>query len=270
MADRQLDKNYLVIRKRTYGELIDLTFRLIQKEGLRVYFWLACLAVPFVFLNHYLARLVVEGLFGHGYGTEEWSIAYGFMLFFLTLAEIPFVSSLPIIYLGKRIFAPETQPEGLEVFGSWLESFGQLFFFLLLLFPMTLFFYECTVEIIVLEKTPFVGKKNDRISTFKRMKIFHQGRFGEQIAFGLFTALFAALILPGMYLCISYGIDLFFGNLLGETPVFTVVVFPLFLWICSGPVIILHFLRYLDMRIEREGWDVELAFRAERARMKDQ
>ncbi|MDR1958133.1 MAG: hypothetical protein LBQ54_03655 [Planctomycetaceae bacterium] len=268
MPDQQLDKNYLVIRKRTFGELIDLTFRLTQKEGRQVFFWFFCLAFPFAVLNYYLTSLITA----HWEWTsseEAWQAFSMGINLILTLFEIPFASSLAILYLGKRTFAPEEKPDRFEIVGSWLEVFPQLFLYLILLYPVTLL-YECTVEIITLERTPLFSRKKERISTFKRLRIFHRERFGEQIGFFILAVLFCVLVLPGVLICVETGVDLLFGKALDDVTFFPTVIFPVLLWSVYGLLLILHFLRYLDMRIEREGWDVELAFRAERLRVKKQ
>ena len=268
MSDQQLDKNYLVIRKRTFGELVDLMLRMFQKEGRPVLFWLFFLAVPFAALNHFLTLHFVEGVFNVQRESDSWQYGYLFTNVILTMFELPFVSSLAIMYLGRKTFTPREKPRSMEILSHWFESFPQLVLFLIVLFPISAF-YECTVEIITLERTPLRSKRKDRITTFKRMRVFHRERFGEQIGFALAALFFCLLILPGLWVCADFGIDLLFGKTLHNEFFFTVFVFPVFLWVVYGMLVVLHFLRYLDMRIEREGWDVELAFRVERTKMKD-
>jgi hypothetical protein len=43
--------------------------------------------------------------------------------------------------------------------------------------------------------------------------------------------------------------------------------FPLALWLVVGYFTVVRFLSYLDLRIRREGWEVELLMRAERTRL---
>jgi len=45
------------------------------------------------------------------------------------------------------------------------------------------------------------------------------------------------------------------------------VCMPLSMWIVAGYFTVVRFLSYLDLRIRREGWEVELRVRAEAARM---
>ncbi|MEL6107370.1 MAG: hypothetical protein AAFU85_15125, partial [Planctomycetota bacterium] len=44
------------------------------------------------------------------------------------------------------------------------------------------------------------------------------------------------------------------------------VIFPLSLWVVAGLSVIVRMIAYLDTRIRLEGWDVELAVRAEAIR----
>ena len=48
--------------------------------------------------------------------------------------------------------------------------------------------------------------------------------------------------------------------------VFT-VFYPLAVWLVVGYLTVVRFLSYLDLRIRREGWEVELMMRAEQARL---
>jgi hypothetical protein len=43
--------------------------------------------------------------------------------------------------------------------------------------------------------------------------------------------------------------------------------YPLALWLVVGYLTVVRFLAYLDLRIRREGWEVELMMRTEAARL---
>ncbi len=45
---------------------------------------------------------------------------------------------------------------------------------------------------------------------------------------------------------------------------------PLALWLVVGYFTVVRFLAYLDLRIRREGWEVELMMRAEQTRLMKQ
>jgi hypothetical protein len=45
---------------------------------------------------------------------------------------------------------------------------------------------------------------------------------------------------------------------------------PLSAWLVAGYLAVVRFLQYLDLRIRREGWEIELQLRAEAARLQRQ
>jgi hypothetical protein len=73
--------------------------------------------------------------------------------------------------------------------------------------------------------------------------------------------LFASLFLSCLTLC-----GLLFNEWEWEGPTFTFFC-PLCLWIVIGVITVVRYLGYLDLRIRREGWEVELLMRAEAARL---
>jgi len=60
-------------------------------------------------------------------------------------------------------------------------------------------------------------------------------------------------------------IFLIFEETIGGTPksVFFTIYFPIAIWLTVGYMAVVRFLGYLDLRIRREGWEVELRLRAE-------
>ena len=85
---------------------------------------------------------------------------------------------------------------------------------------------------------------------------------------GRFVAV--AMILAGLVFTCFYTMIWFRGIIVGywNTMNLTVllVFFPLALWLVAGVSVIIRLLNYLDTRIRLEGWEVELAFRAEALR----
>src|SRR5690606_11955454 len=45
-------------------------------------------------------------------------------------------------------------------------------------------------------------------------------------------------------------------------------IYPFAMWLVVGWMAVVRFLAYLDLRIRREGWEVELLMRAEAARLR--
>ena len=109
------------------------------------------------------------------------------------------------------------------------------------------------------------GRKG-RMTTALRRSALHGGYVGE-----LFVRWIGSLA-AGTALFLSLWLSLWsgFGMLLNEWTwgkVVLTVYFPLALWLVVGYLTVVRFLGYLDLRIRREGWEVELMMRAEGARL---
>ena len=263
MNDLELDQQYLAIKKRSTSELFDLTLVVVRSDGFRVLFLLAVFAVPLALINHFVASWLCGRFLLLDPEDGDWLSMYVISVLALSLIETPFASSLPIIYLGKRVFSAGGTPKTGEILLAWVEAAPQLILFTVLFVPLVIF-YECMPEIVALERSPLFSRRKDQITTFRRLRNFHRDRFGEQFVMLYPVSLFGVLLVPGLLLVIAYLFYLCIGPISGHF--FIVLATPSTLWIYLFFLIVFHFLRYLDMRIEREGWDVELVFRAERSR----
>jgi len=263
MNGTELDQQYLVIKKRSTSELFDLTLAVVRSDGLRVLFWLAVFAVPLALINHVLVSRLCDQILLLDPEDGDWSFMYVISVLALSVVEVPFASSLSIIYLGKRVFSAGGIPKTGEILLAWIEAIPQLILFTVLLVPLVMF-YECMPEIVALERSPLFARRKDQITTFRRLRNFHRDRFGEQFVMLYPILLFGVMLVPGLLLVIFYLFYLCVGPTSGHF--FVALTTSLTIWIFFFFLIVFHFLRYLDMRIEREGWDVELVFRAERSR----
>ena len=90
----------------------------------------------------------------------------------------------------------------------------------------------------------------------------------------LFGRWLAAVILGGLLLGSIIGTLSFCGtHLLGQQDadgLSRMVMLQLAGWLVAGFFAVVRFLSYLDLRIRREGWEVELLMRAEEARLQRQ
>ena len=266
MSDIQLDRHYIVIRKRTIGELFDLTLAIFRTEGLRIVSWFSVLIVPLFFINHALLISLVNDVFVLDPEESTWFVCYVIGYVALVLLETPFVSSFALIYLGRRVFAASAQPKASEVLVAWVEALPQLIIYTIFLVPLILV-YDCMPEIVALERSPLFRKSKDQITTFKRLRNFHRNRFGEQCVMLMPMLMFGVVLIPTLIGLTAYMFYLCVGPLPNHMPLFFAIQTPIICWVMAVFLLVYHFLRYIDMRIEREGWDVELVFRAERARM---
>jgi hypothetical protein len=265
MSDTQFDNHAIAIRKRTVGELFDLTLAVMRTEGLRILGWFCMFAVPLTLINHAVLTWIIEHWLVLDAEEESWFVFYTLGYIGLVLLEMPFASAPSLIYLGKRVFAADSRPGSSEVLLAWLEALPQLVVYNIILVPLILV-YDCMPEIVALERSPLFSKQKDRITTFKRLKNFHRDRFGEQFALLVPLFLFAIVLVPTLWVIVKYVFFLSIGPVEKYIHLYYAILIPAILWVITLFMLVFHFLRYIDMRIEREGWDVELVFRAERSR----
>ena len=287
----QLDRNRIVIRERSYLDILDLALRVT-----RVYAWplavaFACGAVPAACLNAWLLAGYAEYDFELGFpATHMW------YMFLLVVLEMPLVSAPLTLYLGEALFTDRPRPgeiarkflrslpqllffqlflrsllvplafSWLLLSSSWEVFVGVASFFLLILWSAFFAAWPYLGEVILLERNPLRRQQPGQMTTNRRRRLLHGGYAGE-----LFTRWMGALGI-GSLLFLSVWLSLWLadGMLLSEwewsgTP-FT-LGFPLAMWLVVGYFSVVRFLGYLDLRIRREGWEVELMMRAEQARL---
>lgn len=286
----QLDQNRIVIRERSYLDVLDLALRVI-----RVYAWplalaFGCGVVPAACLNHWLLADYAEYDFELGFPAT-----YMWYMFVLVVFETPLVTAPVTLYLGEALFTERPRPGEIArrlwrslpqlvffqlllrslliplVF-SWLlisSSFevfaGVASFFLLIVWSLYFVAWPYLGEVILLERNPMRRKTPGQMTTNRRRRLLHGGYSGE-----LFTRWMGALGI-GALLFLSFWLTFWLagGMLLNEwewsgTPY--TLCFPLALWLVVGYFAVVRFLGYIDLRIRREGWEVELMMRAEQAR----
>ncbi|MCX7428462.1 MAG: hypothetical protein NTW96_22905 [Planctomycetia bacterium] len=264
----QLDNTRIAIRERTFVDVLDLALRVVRWCAGPLAIALAAGIVPTFLLNAYLLS-----------GYEEPDFELGFPIWYmidvalLMLWEIPLATAPATLYLGQALF--EERPSAGRIAGNFVRSLPQLIWYQVVLRVMVLFppawlwlFAQRPYlnEVILLERTPLAQKTPANPSTGRRCRTLHAGRggdlFGRWMAAVTVGALLAASCWGSMYLG--------GGFLLNEWEPgngwFT-HGFHLALWLVVGLFTVVRFLGYLDLRIRREGWEVELLMRAEGARL---
>ncbi len=254
---QQLDKNRIAIRERSHAEVLDLALRMF-----RVYVWpllplLAAGVVPVMLLNHWL---LVELL---ALDLEPESVTqYVLLMLRLVFWETPLVTAPATLYLGQAAF--KERPALRAVAVDFAKSQRQLLLFQGLLRPWFAPWFFLN-EVILLDRNP-IRAKNGAMTTLRRARSLHRGEGAELLARGLtWTAAGGAMFF-------SFWFSFYFlrGTLLNEREfdrAMYTLYFPLALWLVIGYFAVVRFLSYLDLRIRREGWEVELAMRAEQARL---
>jgi hypothetical protein len=118
-------------------------------------------------------------------------------------------------------------------------------------------------EILLLEECPLRSTSPGTITLAARSRSLHSPMSGELA--GRFLTL--GFMFAGLTLCVLYTLMAIRGVLLLQWNVLDLLVllvlFPLALWTVAGISVIVRLLSYIDTRIRLEGWEVELAVRAE-------
>lgn len=287
----QLDQNRIVIRERDYLDILDLALRVIRVYAGPLALAFACGVVPAACLNAWLLADYAEYDFALGFpATHMW------YMFLLVVLEMPLATAPVTLYLGEALFTERPRPS--EIVGKFWRSLPQLLFFQLflrsllilalfswlllsaslavfvgvsaffLLIAWSVFFvaWPYLGEVILLERNPMRRKTPGQMTTNRRRRLLHAGYAGE-----LFTRWMGALGI-GSLLFVSFWASLCLaGSMLSDewnwsgTPY--TFCFPLAMWLVVGYFSVVRFLGYLDLRIRREGWEVELMMRAEQARL---
>ncbi len=291
MSGVQLDQNRIVIRERNYLDIMDLALRVI-----RVYAWplavaFACGAVPAACLNAWLLADWAEYDFELGFPAT-----YLWYMFLMIVLEMPLVTAPVTLYLGEALFTERPRPGEIarklwrslpqllffQLFlrsllvplafcwlllsGSYEPFVGVVSFFVLMVWSLFHLAWPYLGEVVLLERNPMRRRTPEQMTTNRRRRLLHSGYTGELFARWMGALGVGALLAASFWLTFwAAG-----GMLLNEwewsgTP-YTVCL-PLSMWLVIGYFSVVRFLGYLDLRIRREGWEVELMMRAEQARL---
>ncbi len=266
----QLDKTRIAIRERQYVDILDLAVRVC-----RVHAWPLLLAfsagvVPMMLLNKWLLSGYDDLAFELGLGPQ-----YMFFAVLLVVVEAPLATAPATLYLGKAMFSD--RPNVREIVRELWESLPQLLVYQVL-FRLWYFRWTYLNEVILLDRNPMRrktpggktpgGKTPGGETTASRGRILHRGEGGDLVGRGVSVAAVGGLLAASIWLSIYLLRIVLTGQWAWELPsAMYTFYFPLTLWIVAGYLTVVRFLCYLDLRIRREGWEVELTMRAERARL---
>ena len=241
---------------------------------------------------------VTEASYGLDDEEAVWEIVrYLVWMAILVMLQTPVAGVLSTLYLGLAVF--EQRPtwssvwaEAKRGFKRWFWKLGIVRFALppviFLAFrwgqpanwfcdafvPLVILLWVSLVraagpfmpEILLLEQCPIRSKSKDVITASRRSKSLHRPMAGDLS--GRFIAVSCVLF----FLLLSFGYSLIWvrGISIGRWDtmnLFTLlVIYPFALWSVAGISVMVRLLNYLDCRIRLEGWEVELAVRAEAMR----
>ena len=289
----QLDQTRIVVRERGLLDIFDLSLQVVRMFARPLTFAVAAVAVPMMLLNYGLIGWLVAD------DSEMTVPRYVWLMIQLVFLEAPLVSVPVTLFLGRAMFLqPATAKELLrEVY----RHFWRLLFCLGILrgvvpamllalaieryaemsasevfLPMVAFgailiraLRPFVTEIVLLERNPLSSRDRRVLTVGRRSAALHNPStgdlFGRWIGGSLIAVLMAVSVLFTLWFLT--GITL---NDWSWGPVMLYVFFPLSMWIVAGYFGVVRFLSYLDLRIRREGWEVELRMRAAAARLKGQ
>jgi len=292
----QLDRTRIAIRERGLLEILDLSLQVVRAYARPL--CLACMAgaLPFALLNEWLI----------GWMTDHPNVwlargRYFWVMTLLVFIEAP-LAVVPItLYLGDAMFLQQTSAWRIAT-GCWkllprlllcqgvlrgvlpalflvwtVGKYGE--FSASEVFLSMLAFYVVVIravrpylnEIVLLERNPLgAGRGGTKTLTIaRRSAALHNPNAGDLL--GRWVGSFALAVLLTM--AFVYTCWFMWGTFLNDWdwgPVMVHVCVPLSMWLVAGYFGVVRFLSYLDLRIRREGWEVELRVRAEAARLAGQ
>jgi len=290
----QLDQTKITIRERSLGELLDLAFRFTVLYFKPLFCCTVILVIPFAVFNWWVTHPIVAL---DNTAESNWRcIWYMSQLVFL---EAPLATIITTLFLGRVMFLQEVSYRSL-IKESWhflgrilwsqlIVRGGLLLFVFVFYFPIDeslldsemLLLMLCigTVvirasrpfvnEIILLERNPIRSKEEGVITVGRRSRALHRPSVNDLVASWLLTA-FACVVV-----FVSLLSSFWFANgvLLGQWQIRTIFVevyVPVALWLIVIFSTVVRFLLYLDLRIRREGWEIELKVRAAANELKEQ
>jgi hypothetical protein len=264
-----LDNNRIAIRERNLLEVMDLALSVLREQGRPLLGLLGLGAVPMLLLNMWL--LAPEAHFD--YATGEPPSEYLLWLLLTMMFETPLAMAPATLYLGQSMFSEQASVR--QVLRDFRRAIPQLVWFQVLLrggmvllwfliFPLTLPYvgWPYLNEIILLERNPLFAGQQKRLTTWKRSRALHGGNVGDLLARWLGSLLVGALLTVSLCLALWAVLSQLSGGWYTYHTLFWVFL-PVSLWTVIGYFTVVRFLCYLDLRIRREGWEVELTLRAE-------
>ncbi|MFG0262704.1 MAG: hypothetical protein ACF788_09970, partial [Novipirellula sp. JB048] len=295
----QLDRTHVVIRRRTLSEIGDLSLVMLRRYPKAIVIGFFAGALPWAVLNAVLLYWIPFSESDYGADDPDAMNEIGRYLFWMSLLVIlqtPAAGVATTLYLGQAVF--ESRPTWSSVFKEARQSFWRWFWVLGFVrgaIPAMLIcafrfgqpadgFWDAVVpfcllivaglirsnrpflpEILLLEQCPLRSDSAAVITLRRRSRALHQPMASD--LGGRFLA--SAFIL--FWIGISVLCSLLFVRVIATgTPdwdLFVLVgIVPAALWLTASVSVVMRLLNYLDTRIRLEGWEVELAIRAEAMR----
>ena len=124
-------------------------------------------------------------------------------------------------------------------------------------------------EIILLERNPLRARDPRAITVGRRASKLHGPASGELLGRFLACIPLSMILICSLVMALWYGQGIFFFDWKWDERMIFVGL-PLAMWMAAAFMAVVRYLSYLDLRIRREGWAVELMLRAEASRLTKQ
>ena len=295
----QLDRTHVAIRLRSLSEIGDLALVMIRRYPAALVVGFTLGAIPWMLADMALLSWIPIREASYGLDDQDAYVElmrYTTWMALLVIMQAPIAGAMTTLYLGLAVF--EQKPTWKNVFRETRQHIWRLTWTLgikrltlpitiLMIFrydesahgffdvaiPIFLVIYLLIVrssrpflpEIMLLEQCPIRSKSKNVITLARRSRSLHSPMAGD--LGGRF--LVVSLILAWFALCVGYTIFWFRGLIFEVWSIDLVAllgIYPLCLWVIAGFSVFVRLLNYLDTRIRLEGWEVELAVRAEAIR----
>jgi hypothetical protein len=292
----QLDKTRIAIRERGLLEILDLALRVIRHHVQPLLAaWLVGI-VPLMLLNFWFIGWMTD--VPDDYAPDKfWAwTRYFSVMSVLVLFETPLATAPLTLYLGDAMFLQRSGPWTIAT-SLWrllpqlliciglvratlivlllvfsIEHYSEFsaiegFLFIPVIYLLVIRALRPYLgEVVLLERNPLRAAGQKTLTVGRRSAALHNPNAGDLLARGIAIDCLAVL----MTVSFAFGFWFVAGTFLNDWkwgPVMVHVCVPLSMWIVAGYLGVVRFLSYLDLRIRREGWEVELRMRAEATRL---
>jgi len=295
----QLDRTHIVIRARTLSEIGDLAMILIRSYPAASICGFIAGMLPWMLMNLLLIGWMPIVQFNLGVYDDEMDIElsrYLLLMVTLVILQAPIAGVLTTTLIGRGVF--EQGVTWRSSLADLRKMFWRLFWILgvvrgpiplmiliasnwgqelapwrEIVFPIACLFAvgfqrgrrPFLPEILLLERCPLRAKMKGVITIGRRAAALHGPLTGELIGrFITVSLMLCVLSLAAFQTMLSIR-----GVLLGQWdwgPIVYTIFIPMSLWFAAALSTLIRFLSYLDTRIRLEGWEVDLAIRAETQR----
>ena len=295
----ELDQTHVVIRTRSLSEIGDLAMILIRRYPAAAIFGFAVGAAPWIVLNTLLLGWIPISEFAHSPryvpATGELN-RYLLLMVTLVILQAPLAGVLTTTLIGRAVFEHQVTwraaidglrpifwrcfwvlgivrgplPLMLILVTNWGEPFavgreGLVVVMWLIWVGFLRALRPFLPEILLLERCPLRSDSPDAITVRRRSSALQAPLAGDLFGRFIRVSFMLAVLAAAVFYTLVWARGVMWGA--WDRGLVSYLIFlPLALWAVAGLSVLVRFLSYLDTRIRLEGWEVDLAVRAETQR----